>query len=299
MKPFNDTLIVRTEFSNFNQHNFTTNAIFVSSDNLYKDSTALYDDGMHGDSLAGDGIWGGFINPINEEEIYQIGISTNDIQTGMYFYVEDLVRFTTAGPVVIDSVSVAFNSVANIYQVRPYFKNEGQSFTVENLQIILSSEDSMITYISDPLNITSIPPGSTVGTTSNYTVRVDSNFSGTFNFNFKIACDGWLYWIDSEIVNILGVENEIVIPVNFSLYQNYPNPFNPNTKIKYGIPERTFIDLRIYDILGREVELLMNEEQDAGYYEINFNAANLSSGVYFYRLQAGSFIETKKMVLMK
>jgi len=88
-------------------------------------------------------------------------------------------------------------------------------------------------------------------------------------------------------------------PITFELFQNYPNPFNPTTTIKYGIPERTFIELIIYDILGKEVELLISEEQEAGYYEINFNAAILSSGIYLYRLQAGDFIQTKKMILLK
>jgi hypothetical protein len=89
------------------------------------------------------------------------------------------------------------------------------------------------------------------------------------------------------------------LPNEYSLDQNYPNPFNPITTIKYGIPERKFVELRIYDILGREVELILNEEQDAGYYELNFDASQLSTGIYFYRLKTDSFVETKKMVLMK
>jgi hypothetical protein len=98
--------------------------------------------------------------------------------------------------------------------------------------------------------------------------------------------------------NIVSVKKEN-IPVEFSVQQNYPNPFNPKTTIKYGITERTFVELRIYDILGREVEVMINQEQEAGYYEKDFNAENLPSGVYIYRLQAGDFIQTKKMMLMK
>jgi hypothetical protein len=98
--------------------------------------------------------------------------------------------------------------------------------------------------------------------------------------------------------NIVSVERE-EIPVEYALEQNYPNPFNPSTTINYGISERSFVELRIYDILGREVELILNEEQDAGYYNIEFNANNLASGVYFYKLTAGEFIETEKMILMK
>jgi agmatine deiminase len=95
-------------------------------------------------------------------------------------------------------------------------------------------------------------------------------------------------------------------PVEFYLSQNYPNPFNPTTKIKYQIPASlnpskggTLITLKVYDILGNEVATLVNEEKPAGSYEIEFNATGLSSGVYFYKLRAGNFIQTKKMVLLR
>lgn len=89
------------------------------------------------------------------------------------------------------------------------------------------------------------------------------------------------------------------IPENYSLEQNYPNPFNPNTIIEYSIPENSFVSLKIYNVLGKEVSTLMNEEKNAGTYEVNFNASALSSGVYFYKLEAGNFVQTRKMILMK
>jgi hypothetical protein len=79
----------------------------------------------------------------------------------------------------------------------------------------------------------------------------------------------------------------------------YPNPFNPSTTIKYGIKELTEVQIVVYDILGREITTLVNDEKPVGSYEILFDASNLPSGIYFYRLQAGDYIETKKMVLMK
>ena len=98
---------------------------------------------------------------------------------------------------------------------------------------------------------------------------------------------------------ILSADNQDHMLNNFSLEQNYPNPFNPATKINYQIPELSFVTLKVYDVLGNEIATLAKEEKHIGSYEIEFNAANLPSGIYFYRLQAGSFIETKKMVLMK
>ncbi|MEO8513773.1 MAG: T9SS type A sorting domain-containing protein, partial [Ignavibacteria bacterium] len=88
-------------------------------------------------------------------------------------------------------------------------------------------------------------------------------------------------------------------PNQFSLSQNYPNPFNPTTNIKFAIPNSEFVKLIVYDIPGREVEMLVNENLNAGTYNADWNAASFSSGVYFYKLHAGEFTETKKMVLVK
>jgi hypothetical protein len=107
--------------------------------------------------------------------------------------------------------------------------------------------------------------------------------------------------VDYEFEIILG--NPPAIPLDYKLYQNYPNPFNPKTTIQYSIPNEELVILKVYDLLGTEVAILVNEEKSPGKYEINWNASaeagRLPSGVYFYRLQAGSFIETKKMILLK
>ena len=89
------------------------------------------------------------------------------------------------------------------------------------------------------------------------------------------------------------------IPKQFELYQNYPNPFNPTTVIRYGIPKESIVKLVVYNILGEMVKTLVENKQKAGSYEVNFNASNLATGIYIYRIQAGQFVETKKMVLMK
>ena len=98
---------------------------------------------------------------------------------------------------------------------------------------------------------------------------------------------------------VTDVEDEIFEPNTFGLCQNYPNPFNPSTKIKYSVPQRSNVVIKVYDILGNEVKTLVNEEKEQGEYTINFDANNLASGLYLYSIQAGSFIETKKMILLK
>ena len=98
---------------------------------------------------------------------------------------------------------------------------------------------------------------------------------------------------------IVNTEVEKEIELTFYLSQNYPNPFNPNTLMKYQIPELSFVTIKVFDVLGSKIVTLVNEEKQAGSYEVEFDATSLPSGIYFYRLQAGSFVETKKMVLVK
>ncbi len=109
--------------------------------------------------------------------------------------------------------------------------------------------------------------------------------------------DAFILKFTSVITGIKFVSNEI--PSSYSLSQNYPNPFNPTTKIKYGIPLSGFVKLVVFDALGREVETLVNENQQAGVYEASFNASQYSSGVYFYKIIAEEFISIKKMLLIK
>jgi len=111
-----------------------------------------------------------------------------------------------------------------------------------------------------------------------------------------------IMWLNTVVflpVNPVSVNGEGKIPQKFKLFQNYPNPFNPVTTIKYSIPERSFVSIKIYDVLGKEVSILVNEEKPAGSYEIRLNESVLTSGIYFYRLKAGSYVETKKMILLK
>ena len=86
---------------------------------------------------------------------------------------------------------------------------------------------------------------------------------------------------------------------SFLLSQNYPNPFNPSTTIKYSIPNTGDVSIKVFDVLGKEVVTLVNEEKPTGEYEVKFNAANLTCGIYFYQLKADNFVETKKMILLR
>jgi hypothetical protein len=104
----------------------------------------------------------------------------------------------------------------------------------------------------------------------------------------------------SFVVNIpTDVNSEKDTPFEFYLEQNFPNPFNPSTRISFALPKTIIVELKIFNLLGQEVATLLNEEKAAGTYEVNFDASNLSSGIYLYKIQAGHFVETKKMILLK
>ncbi|MFC2094779.1 T9SS type A sorting domain-containing protein [Bacteroidota bacterium] len=294
-----DSITVSATVENPNSHNVIAKVFVQDLDNTLIDSLELFE------TESGE-LWQGEWLASNYEDIFKLEIKAIDQTTGESFTIENVNRITTAGPIVIDSLEISYLPSSDLYQLKPHIKNEGQTQPLEYLFISMSSDDSTITSISGPLYIGSLTPGETIIHPGNYSVRVDSNFSGEFRFNFETIIDGWPYWHDSYPDSIINdVQNEITLPVSYALHQNYPNPFNPTTTIQYDIKERSLVELVLYDVLGREVEVLVNREQDAGYYEIEFNASRLASGIYFYRLQvyapgrAGNFVETKKMVLMK
>lgn len=116
--------------------------------------------------------------------------------------------------------------------------------------------------------------------------------------DYVIIVDGRYEQVGGKMLsNKAGINSNV--PKEFKLYQNYPNPFNPVSTIKYDVPKVTRVKIVIYDLVGREIKTLVNEVKEAGSYNIQFNASNFASGVYFYRIQAGDYIMTKRMVLIK
>ena len=112
-----------------------------------------------------------------------------------------------------------------------------------------------------------------------------------------------VYIDDVEIYKAVPTDlselSQNLIPKEYGLSQNYPNPFNPSTNISFSLPSRSFVLLKVFDVLGREITTIVSEELSAGNYSRQWNASNLPSGVYFYRLQAGEFVQTKKLMILK
>ena len=126
-------------------------------------------------------------------------------------------------------------------------------------------------------------------------IRIQDESGKIINENVK---DGEEIVINDSQINKLMISGEL-LPTVYALQQNYPNPFNPNTAIKFSIPKEVQVNLTVFNILGEKVKDLKNEKMKSGYYEVEFDATSLASGIYLYRIKAGDFVETKKMVLLK
>ena len=130
-----------------------------------------------------------------------------------------------------------------------------------------------------------------------FTLTAPAPGTYTVNAGFKNPNRRW----DSVMVdiNVTDIGENASNPSLYKLYDNYPNPFNPSTTLRYYLPEASLISIKIYDTVGKNVVVLVNEVKTAGTHQIEFNAVGLSSGIYYYSIQAGTFSETKKMILMK
>jgi len=198
-------------------------------------------------------------------------------------------------PLNLSAYNVAYLEFWHRYDVEASFDFcivEVSSDNGTNWQQISSYTGTMTTWTKQSFDISSM-----VNHSSNFRIRFrltsDANTTGT----------GW-YIDDIKITNFAGGVSGInpgktPIPEKFSLEQNYPNPFNPATQINYSVPKAGLVKISVFDVLGREVKSLVNEFKTAGYYAVDFDGTNLSSGFYFYRMQSGNFVDTKKMSLIK
>ncbi|MEP0860547.1 MAG: T9SS type A sorting domain-containing protein [Ignavibacterium sp.] len=198
-----------------------------------------------------------------------------------------------------------------IYEVTPGTKgneikltivNISEETSAQNVSVVLTKKSSALSFNKETETIESIEAKAEVEAMFTFDVERNAPINKRDTVEFMIADRMGIMMTKQLIFSYIG-------PKEFRLEQNFPNPFNPITKIRYTIAasslnpfskgEGTLTSLKVYDILGNEVATLVNEEKSAGFYEIEFNASQLASGIYFYRLKAGSFVETKKMILMR
>ncbi|NWF89117.1 MAG: T9SS type A sorting domain-containing protein [Ignavibacteriaceae bacterium] len=193
----------------------------------------------------------------------------------------------------------------SIYELTPGIKenqivlqlsNISQSQSAENVEVKLIRQSSNIKFNTTEANIKNLNKKEEKEIAFSFDVNYVADILKQDTVEFLITDNKTIYQTKQFIFSYTS-------PREYRLEQNYPNPFNPSTKIRYTIPgnveTRHVVSLRIYDILGNEVATLVNEEKQPGYYEIDFNASNIASEVYIYRLVTGKFVSTKKMILLR
>ena len=189
-----------------------------------------------------------------------------------------------------------------IYEVEPGTKgnkiilelsNTSQIAGANNIRVNLVKTSAQLKFTKRELTIESIDKNKDAEAEFQFDINFTASANTKDTVEFQIISDG--------IIITKSFILQYSVPQRFALFQNYPNPFNPVTTIRYSIPGNGAVpvNLKVYDILGREVKTLVNSEQKAGNYEIKFGGESIASGVYFYRLSAGRFVSIKKMILLR
>ena len=309
----NDIVTIGINFLNKYGYNANYLAHISSFDKSISMDVELYDDGAHGDLDVGDGIWGNIFSGINSEQFLRLGVNVENTDLSTDFYYQDLVKFTTVTPMTVDSYETAqIDTLMKLEISNISLKNNSTMKSIEDVELRISSKDSLIKKITGLKIYNDFAPEQIKFAQGGVYIDVDT--IKDYTLIAEISSKGYLYWTDTIYVfkdSIVSVHSENILPTTYALEQNYPNPFNPNTMIKYSIPQKSYITLIVYDVLGREISTMINKKQSQGNYEVEFNGSELTSGIYFYRLQvytpgsvytpgrAGEFVETKKMILLK
>ncbi len=199
-------------------------------------------------------------------------------------------------------------SAQNSYSIQPGVKNNQIVLELSNISLTESATDLEVKLIKNSNHLTF---NQTEKMIENITQGEETEIAFTFDVDYNIGkteADTIEFMItdDKSVYLTKQFILQYALPTEYKLEQNYPNPFNPNRKIRYSIPnviasetKQSAVKLIVYEILGNEVRTLVNEQKEPGYYEVEFSASQLASGVYIYRLQAGSYVSTKKMMVLK
>jgi hypothetical protein len=202
---------------------------------------------------------------------------------------------------ISNAQTVPTGSGCSIYEVQPGTKGNEIKLTVANVSetnpatnvnVVLTRKPSSLTFNKETETIELIEAKAEAKATFTFDVNRNASVNRKDTIDFMITDANGLMMSKSFIFNYTG-------PKEFKLEQNFPNPFNPTTTIQYQIPSDAKVTLKVYDILGSEVATIVNEEQEAGYKEVQFTGSNIASGMYVYRLTAGDYVSIKKMLMIK
>jgi hypothetical protein len=309
VEPAIDSVMITVRVENPNEHNLSVSTDFHTTDNVFVESLTLFDDGMHGEGAADDDMWGNYYIP-GDEQTVKVSVTTNDNTEEISRTRPNLARFTSIGPIVYDTwVPFALDdSIANpgdLLAFNIHIKNVGKVAEALDIEARLFSDDPRIEVPTNYTTYESVAAGATGVSSQANAIRIsESGFSKdtTIYLPVTVSSGGFHFWDTffqlDIIINALP-DDRTKLPKTYALDQNYPNPFNPTTIINYELPITNYVDLSIYNLLGQKVTFLVNERQQAGEYQVEWDASGFSSGVYYYKIKAGKFQDVKKMVILK
>ncbi|GEM_PF-3529479 len=290
-----DTIITTVFVENPDSLVLSAKLIFESVDGAVTDSSEMKEF-----KLRGEATWQAEWNTYNlPENIYWIALKVTDKTDGITFTKKKVTRFTNI-PLTIATLSYGEIS-DNKYSIKTELKYSGESKNINRPVIKVTSDDPWIISIArDQVSLSSLKPGDIKRIPNSIITLDEATFPGYINLKYSISEDKWLYWeIDTTLYIVPTAVEQLETPISFELEQNYPNPFNLETVIPWQINENTKVTLKVLDIVGRTVGILVDEQRPTGQYETRFDAAILPKGIYFYRLKAGENIQTKKMILLE
>jgi hypothetical protein len=317
-KPGQDSVRITTTVENPLKHTLNVWSYVTDSRGHLADSCQMFDDGLHGDGAEGDKIFGGSFGVPAKEGVFGVSPRTTDVTAGTYRHLTNAKRFFTNGPVVSKGwASTTADTIPNpgdVLRLKFRVASIGKVDTVRAITATVSALDTLVSIGTvTQLTYGDLAPGQETLGSSIQTLTIKStcppNSKG--RLLLTISSYGITVWTDTVSIIIQALVTEVAdnktLPTEYSLSQNYPNPFNPTTSFDFQVPGLEFVSLKVFDVLGREVATLVDEIKQVGEYKVTWDASKMASGIYFYRLQArptnggqaGAFVETKKMMLIK
>ncbi|MBC8375107.1 MAG: T9SS type A sorting domain-containing protein [FCB group bacterium] len=277
------------------------------------DSTQMFDDGMHGDGEAGDGVFGGSMSLQVEEGFYTLDSKVVNLDFGFTHQAQSEV-FATNGPLQVHSYiqlhpsGGVIEGGANVY-LDLLIQNAGLTDTLRDIVVNMYPVDTMSTSLGmSSIAYPDLAPGEfsdDENPGSYFSVNINENATvGTqILLGVELSSGDMVGWQDTLVLGWVDIEEQSLRPLQFALQQNFPNPFNPSTTISYELPTQSDVRIVVYDILGQEVATLVSENQSVGYKSIQWDGLNtqgqqLSTGMYLYVIHAGEFTQTRKMLLL-